>query len=194
MSFERLISSIGAELTNAGIPYMIIGGHAVLLYGEPRLTKDIDITLGIDTDRENELREAIKKLKLEPLISDDTFIKRTMVLPTIDVDSKIRVDFIFSFTPYEQQAIKRGKKISICNVIVNYASIEDLIIHKIFAGRPRDLEDVNLILLKNRDIDHDYIRKWLAEFDRSAEESSFLKTYNELVRRIDKNGLSVKSK
>jgi hypothetical protein len=25
---------------------MIIGGQAVLLYGEPRLTKDIDITLG----------------------------------------------------------------------------------------------------------------------------------------------------
>jgi len=25
---------------------MVIGGQAVLLYGEPRLTKDIDITLG----------------------------------------------------------------------------------------------------------------------------------------------------
>lgn len=29
---------------------MIIGGQAVLLYGEPRLTRYIDITLGIDTE------------------------------------------------------------------------------------------------------------------------------------------------
>jgi hypothetical protein len=29
---------------------MVTGGQAVLLYGEPRLTKDIDVTLGVDTD------------------------------------------------------------------------------------------------------------------------------------------------
>ncbi|GAH87084.1 unnamed protein product, partial [marine sediment metagenome] len=30
---------------------MIIGGQAVLLYGEPRLTRDIDVTLGDDIDK-----------------------------------------------------------------------------------------------------------------------------------------------
>ena len=30
---------------------MLIGGQAVLLYGEPRLTRDIDITLGVDVDK-----------------------------------------------------------------------------------------------------------------------------------------------
>jgi hypothetical protein len=34
---------------------MIIGGQAVLLYGEPRLTKDIDITLGVNVDRLKDL-------------------------------------------------------------------------------------------------------------------------------------------
>jgi hypothetical protein len=29
---------------------MIIGGQAVLLYGEPRLTRDIDITLGVSAE------------------------------------------------------------------------------------------------------------------------------------------------
>jgi len=29
---------------------MVIGGQAVLLYGEPRLTRDIDITLGIGVE------------------------------------------------------------------------------------------------------------------------------------------------
>jgi hypothetical protein len=47
--FEQLISRIAAELRRAEIPYMIIGGQAVLLHGLPRMTKDIDITLGVDT-------------------------------------------------------------------------------------------------------------------------------------------------
>jgi len=29
---------------------MIIGGQVVLLYGEPRLTRDIDITPGVNID------------------------------------------------------------------------------------------------------------------------------------------------
>ncbi len=31
---------------------MVFGGQAVLMYGEPRFTQDIDITLGIDTSAE----------------------------------------------------------------------------------------------------------------------------------------------
>ena len=48
---ESLLEKTAAALENAAIPYMIIGGQAVLVYGEPRLTKDIDITLGVGLDR-----------------------------------------------------------------------------------------------------------------------------------------------
>ena len=48
---EKLIKKIARHLDKDKIPYMIIGGQAVLLYGTPRLTRDIDITLGIDTDK-----------------------------------------------------------------------------------------------------------------------------------------------
>ena len=48
---EELIKKIAQCLDQDEIPYMIIGGQAVLLYGTPRLTRDIDITLGIDTDK-----------------------------------------------------------------------------------------------------------------------------------------------
>ena len=43
--FESLIEKIARMLDEAGVRYMIIGGQAVLFYGEPRLTRDIDITL-----------------------------------------------------------------------------------------------------------------------------------------------------
>ena len=53
--FDHLLEQIANSLDAAGIPYMIVGGKAVLLYGEPRFTRDIDVTLGIGTDRLEEL-------------------------------------------------------------------------------------------------------------------------------------------
>jgi CRISPR/Cas system endoribonuclease Cas6 (RAMP superfamily) len=46
-----------------------------------------------------------------------------------------------------------------------------LIIHKIIAGRERDLEDVKSILLKNKKINENYILKWLSEFESVLQEN-----------------------
>ena len=43
--FQDILEKLGIILEQKKIPYMIIGGQAVLLYGDPRLTKDIDLTL-----------------------------------------------------------------------------------------------------------------------------------------------------
>ena len=179
--FEEILSRIGKVFQSHGLPYMIIGGQAVLLYGEPRLTRDIDITLGINIDRLDDLIRVVQDLALKPIPSDiPTFVRETMVLPAIEEATGIRVDFIFSFSPYETQAIQRANKISILNQEVCFASPEDLIIHKIFSGRPRDLEDVRTILLKNPELNFQYIEDWLKDFDASLEGSHFLKTFNEL--------------
>ncbi len=47
--FQNLLARLGRALERARIPYMVIGGQAVLLHGEPRLTRDIDVTLGVDS-------------------------------------------------------------------------------------------------------------------------------------------------
>ena len=185
--FEELLSKIGVCLNRHNLPYMIIGGQAVLLYGEPRLTRDIDITLGVNIDHLNKLFAVVKELSLKPIPKDkDSFVKQTMVLPTIEESTGIRVDFIFAFTPYEINAIKRVKKVIIMGQEVSFASLEDLIIHKIFAGRPRDLEDVKSIIIKNTRIDSKYIRNWLKEFEVSAEEKKdFLITFEEILSQIN---------
>jgi predicted nucleotidyltransferase len=90
-----------------------------------------------------------------------------MVLPTKDRESDIRVDFIFSFSPYERQAIGRAKNVRVGRTQVKFASLEDLVIHKVVSGRPRDLEDIKSILAKNPKYDSEYISKWLREFDQS---------------------------
>ena len=180
--FEKILSRIGASLNKHNLPYMIIGGQAVLLHGEPRLTRDIDITLGINTDRLDALLSVVQELVLKPLPEDlKSFVRQTMVLPALDEATGIRVDFIFSFTHYETEAIKRAEKVKIMDQEVKFASPEDLIIHKIFAGRPRDVEDVRTVLLKNPGIDIQYIQEWLKEFDQASDEKNFLKTFEEIL-------------
>jgi len=91
---------------------MIIGGQAVLLYGEPRLTKDIDVTLGIGVEELNRLKAIVHRMGLEVLIKDEVqFVEKTMVLPTRERRSGIRVDLIFSFSPYAMEAIGRARDI-----------------------------------------------------------------------------------
>lgn len=180
--FDKTLARIGTSLKKVGIPYMIIGGQAVLLYGEPRLTRDIDITLGVNIDRLESLLVAVQQLSLKPLPEDvAAFVRQTMVLPALDEATGIRVDFIFSFTPYESQAIQRAKKIRILNQEVYFAAVEDLIIHKIFAGRARDIEDVQMVILKNSVLDIPYVEKWLKTFDASSDEKNFLATFRQIV-------------
>lgn len=184
--FEEIISRIASALKNRRIPYMIIGGQAVLLYGEPRFTRDIDITLGVNVNSLEEILSIADKLSLKPIPQDiRSFVGQTMVLPVLDEPSSIRIDFIFSFTPYEAEAIKRARKILLMGNEVSFASPEDVIIHKIFAGRPRDLEDVRTILLKNPEIDIQYIRNWLKEFDNTLDGKDFQETFEKISKEVE---------
>jgi len=180
--FKKLLKKIANELNTHNIPYMVIGGQAVLLYGEPRLTKDIDITLGIGIDGLKDINSIIQKLNLKALVNEG-FVQKTMVLLAIDEKTGIRVDFIFSFSRYEKQAIKRAPDIKFGNTVVKFASLEDVVIHKIIAGRVRDIEDVRSIILKNSDYDTKYIVRWLEEFDKSLNEK-FLKVFQKIVKEI----------
>ncbi|MBN1382594.1 MAG: nucleotidyltransferase [Deltaproteobacteria bacterium] len=170
--FEKIISSIGAALDERRIPYMLIGGQAVLLYGEPRLTRDIDITLGVDVNKLADVVSLAQDLqfKMLPDCIED-FVRETMVLPVLHEETGIRIDFIFSFSLYERQAIAQARKVRLTDRDVNFAAPEDVIIHKIVAGRPRDLDDVRGILLKTPDLDLAYIRTWLADFSNALEEA-----------------------
>lgn len=111
----------------------------------------------------------VKGLGLEILVENaDGFVRENLVLPVIHRPSGIRVDLIFSFTPYERGALERAKRVRVNDEEVCFASAEDLVIHKMVAGRPRDIEDVRGILLKNPGIEKDYILHWLREFDRGS--------------------------
>jgi len=58
-----------------------------------------------------------------------------------------------------------------------------VVIHKVIAGRARDLEDVKSILLKNLKYDLVYIEKWLKQFDKSLG-GKFLKVFRNIEKVI----------
>src|SRR3972149_182841 len=105
---------------------MVIGGQAVLLYGEPRLTRDIDIPLGMGVNGLDTVREIVRVLGFKILVKKEKeFVERNMVLPTLDEKTGIRIDFIFSFSPYERQAIESGTEVKFGRTPVRFASLED---------------------------------------------------------------------
>jgi predicted nucleotidyltransferase len=145
---------------------MIIGGQAVLLYGEPRLTRDVDVTLGAGPERLPDLLAIASECGWKVLPEDAAkFVAETFVLPCHDPSSDLRLDFIFSFSPFERQAIERAREVRVGESAVRFASPEDVVILKIVAGRARDLEDARSILAKNPSLDLGYVRRWLSQID-----------------------------
>ena len=160
------IAGLARRLRDRRLPFMLIGGQAVLLHGRPRLTEDIDVTLGTGPDGWRPVREICDELALTPLPEDlEAFVRETFVLPARHLETGMRVDFIFSTTPYERQAIQRAVGVELEGVSVPFATAEDLILHKLFAARPRDVEDAaGVVRRKGRDLDWSYLERWVREF------------------------------
>lgn len=166
--FQRLIAAVARDLSARGIPFMLIGGQAVLLHGRPRLTEDVDITLGVGPEAWRTIVDACTALGLDPLPDQvESFVRETFVLPARHAASAMRVDFMFSTTSYERQAIGRAVRVNVGDAPVPFATAEDLIIHKLFAARPRDLEDaVGVVRRTGPRLDWDYVNHWVKEFAR----------------------------
>ncbi len=180
--FERLLADLADALDEEAIPYMVIGGQAVLLYGEPRLTRDVDVTLGLTPDGLDAVLRAAEQIGLTPLVEHPpSFVAETMVLPCGSGSTELRVDFIFSDSEYEREALRRVHRAPVGDTEVRFASREDLLVHKIIAGRPRDIEDVRGILLKASEVDVDYIQQWLGAFSEALSQP-FLDTFELLYR------------
>ena len=163
---ERFLAALTTELGRVGLPFMLIGGQAVLVHGVVRVTEDVDATLAADPGRLASVLEACTALGLVPIPKDvQPFVAETFVLPARHAATGVRVDFIFSSTTYERQAIARAGTMDLAGTPVPFAAAEDLIIHKLFAARPRDLEDVRGVVLRKGDsLDWGYMEKWAREF------------------------------
>ena len=185
--FADLLGRLERALAAHDLPFMLIGGQAVLLHGEPRLTHDVDVTLDAPPSRLRDVLAACSEIGLVPLPSDvGAFVRATFVLPCADEHTDIRVDLIFSTTEYESQAIGRAVRVDVAGNAVPFAAAEDLVLHKLFAGRDRDLEDARgVVRRKGDELDWAYLRSWGERFAEIPGREGMPRQIEELARERD---------
>jgi hypothetical protein len=159
-------------LTARSIPYAIIGGIAVQRWGQPRLTRDVDLTILVPPGREEsvarDLVAAFRPRIAEPI----DFAVEHRVLP-LDVPGGSEADVSFGLPGYEEFLIDRAQPYELSDGrVVRLCSAEDLIVHKALAGRPQDLMDLESIVVRQgTNLDVAYVRRWLGELASVAEDA-----------------------
>lgn len=136
-----------------------------MLYGEPRLTLDIDVNISIGLEKIGSFLTIARKFGFYPIPKNiQSFIRNTGVIPLRFTKGKAigRCDIIIAESPIEYATLKRAKVKKIGSLRVKFVTPEDLIIHKITSDRPRDLEDLKGILIRQQGkLDIKYILFWL---------------------------------
>jgi predicted nucleotidyltransferase len=146
-------------LNDHNIPYMIFGGIANSIYGNPRQTFDIDIKITLEPGHKIEtfIQQISKIGKIIPK-NPNQFISETLVLP-IEIN-KVRIDLVFADLPFEVEAIKRSQTLKYSGLAIRVCTVEDLIIHKAISPRQKDWNDIEtLIHLQKNRIDWNYLLK-----------------------------------
>ncbi len=127
-------------LEERGIPYMVIGGLANLVWGVPRATLDADVAVWVEEDRVDAVVGDLCRT-FTPFPKDPrAFAAELRVLPMKSGSG--RVDFVFGALPYEREAIRRAVVVKLAGRRVRVCTPEDLVIMKVLADRPRDIEDM----------------------------------------------------
>ena len=136
-----------------GWQFCFIGGIALLHWGEPRLTQDVDVTLltGFG-DEERFVRTLLNEY--EPRISDAYDFAMTHRVVLLKTSAQTLIDVTLAGLPNEEDMIARSRCERYSDTIsLRLCSAEDLIVHKVFAGRNKDWGDVESILLKQEKLD-----------------------------------------
>jgi len=103
--FKSLVS-LEERLHRAGISCAVIGGVAVGVWGEPRVTRDVDVKVLLGRDHASRLLEILAADYI-PLQSDPLqALTRTGILFVQD-KSGTRLDILLSDTEFDVQAIHR---------------------------------------------------------------------------------------
>jgi len=176
-------AEVAAFLEEEGLPYVILGGLAVQHWGEPRLTRDVDVTVLAGADVEGFVRRVLGRFR--PRIPDaHAFALRSRVV-LVRATNGYPVDLSLGIPGYESAVMARAVTVTRpgCRPL-RLISCEDLIVHKCVAGRPRDLEDVESILLRQRGrLDLRYVRRWLREFAAALPERAVLERFEEALKK-----------
>jgi len=183
----ELLAELAAALGRLERRWYLFGAQAVVLWGRPRTSLDIDVTVELGVDETPRLVRALGEAGLELRIHTgiDDFVRRTRVLPFLHAASGVPVDVVLAGPGLEERFFERARIVRIGGADVPVLCPGDLVVTKILAGRPKDLEDVRGILAERvNSLDLPAIRSTLRELEEALGQSDLLPALERLQERL----------
>ena len=148
-NLRQLLSALNAH----DVRYLIIGGYAVFVHGQPRMTKDLDIFIESSPTNALAIFKALAEFgaPLNEFTVADFANGKTGARfgnPPICFDVLQKIDGVDFSTAY-------ANSISFLidgDLPARYISADDFIANKIASGRPQDLADVDAVLKRRQSI------------------------------------------
>jgi len=141
------------------INYVIVGGIAVLFYGNPRTTMDIDCVIQID---DKNIVHLIKFLQDNDFFADEEDMRAAFEershCTVEDKETMFRLDIKGVYDEMDERTIKNRKMVKFGNIVIYIASPEDTIANKLLFSREQDLNDAQGIYVRQYDVlDMEYL-------------------------------------
>jgi hypothetical protein len=144
--------------------FCFIGGLALQVWGQQRLTRDIDITLLTNFENEEVFVGALLQRYRGRLPDAANFALKNRVL-LLETPGGIGIDISLGGLLFENDAVDRATYKRYSNEIsLKTCSAEDLIVFKAVASRPQDWIDIESVIIKQKTLDWDYIEGYLTQF------------------------------
>jgi hypothetical protein len=149
---------------------MLLGGVAVLARGVRWMTTDIDAVVRGDEVEPAALLAVLRGHGIEPRIPDALgFAETSLVLLLRHVPTGVDLDVSLWWSSFEHEAIAAATPARFGAVTAPMATAEDLVIFKGIAGRPKDMDDAEALLLLHPNIDVERVRRFVRVLAELAE-------------------------
>lgn len=175
-SLAEVFSDVLHRLAENGLEYMVVGSIASAYYGEPRLTRDMDLVIDFLAQDLPKLIQAFPEHEyyLPPLeVLTDERVRRGQ-FNLIHASSGLKVDFVFrKNAPHALEEFARRQKVELWpGVDAWIASPEEVILKKLEfyqeGGSEKHLRDISGILAQ-AEVDLSYITRWARDLGLESE-------------------------
>jgi len=159
----------------------VIGGLAVLRWGRPRATRDVDLSLWTGFGMEAPFIDLLLQ-RFQPRIADAKRFALDNRVLLLSAGNGTPLDVALAGIPFEEHMQDRASPYEFsddCPLVT--ASAEDLVVSKAFANRPQDWLDIEGILsLRSDELDWSQIEEELGPLAELKEAPEILAQLNQV--------------
>ena len=169
-----LLKALAAVLDRWGRWYLF-GAQAVVAYGVPRFSADVDVTVKLEPEDPERFLRDMEAGGFQPRVDDPDFVRRTRVMPFVHVATGMPLDVVLAGSGLEDEFLTRATATDIAGTRVPLIDLDDLLIAKILAGRPKDMEDARTLWrLHGSRVDRRRIRRLLRLLEEALGQSDLV--------------------